>query len=162
MRERAWVFWLVVLGLFGAGGGGGYFAWKKIVGERRARIQKMSMYTPGNGLGAIRVDFDLVFGEPPGDGDPRDVRLEITSELLTESLDYDWDFISSHVVFREKPADPPPGEVLQVRIPLQEYLKPRVQDLGISDFALRAKLFWAGKQQDRDSYNLRMLYEKER
>ena len=155
---KSWPFWLAVLVL----GGGGWFAWKKFKGDRQARIERMSIYAPGDNMGAIRVDFDLKFQEAPANCDATDARIELASELLTEPLDYDWEFLAAHVTFREKPATPPVGESFQVRIPLQQYLKPRVKDLNISDFALRGKLYWCGRQQDSDSYNLRVLYEKEK
>jgi hypothetical protein len=142
--------------------------WLAILGCGDAKIDKMS--SGGNILsGELESWLVLEFKDYPADGDPRDVVVRFHSEALTDTEEFDWDYIADRDVIAgerfgsgNRPnsatsaADRPPlGQPVKVKFPL--YAKREVMaDNGA--IWLHAYLYWGGVRQDTAKQDIRRLY----
>ncbi len=118
----------------------------------------------------------LRFVRNPSSGDRRSVRVRISGFALPEEQSFDWDYIVHHATvpkgtpgstpagarddwaIPDPAADPPLGVTMSVGISLP--LKKELRDPDMKDFLLRARLEWAGHQQDFTRHNLRGGYHE--
>jgi hypothetical protein len=149
---------IAVLALLGFGGWRGYLHF--YVGPRQARIQEFSILITGH------LDMTLVFKEVPTGGDPRDVRIVLASEALTEGeLSLAWADLAPTCFAggdRLSPDQPPPlGVPITVRRIVGNHFERKMSLSGatISNFNVTAKLFWGGTQQDRASTTVLFNYQ---
>jgi hypothetical protein len=148
---------LAVLAAAGFGGWRGYLHY--YVGPRNARIQELSILATGH------LDMMLLFEKALPAGDPKDVRVELSSESLKAgALVLPWSELAPVTMTRTSrldPGQPPPlGVPLQVRMPVGKLFEERMtlSAGSLSNFKLTAKLFWGGTQQDRTSTTVLFNY----
>jgi len=145
--------WLTLAVLIG-GGYGGYRLYRaRVLGAQDATLSCSLR------IAESQADCEATFHRYPASGDPTDVLLRLSGPTLVEEVAVDWAFLAP-LDKREGPApnasEPPPLErPLRWRVPVA--LVPRLQP-GVGDFIVRAKLFWAGRQQDLARFNTKVVY----
>jgi hypothetical protein len=142
--------------------------WLAILGCRDAKIDGMS--SGGNILsGELESWLVLEFKDYPADAGPRDVVVRFPSEALSDTEEFDWDFIAdSDVIAGERfgsgnrpnsattAADGPPlGQPVKVKFPL--YAKREIMSDNRAIW-LHAYLYWGGVRQDAAKQDIRRLY----
>jgi hypothetical protein len=133
--------------------------------KKAAKIDDLVPGAPA--VGAAELWVTLLFVETPKEGDATDVRLELNSEVLGETVELDWNKIASTDL---KPlgnfqgngpaeesqpgAEPPLNVPLKLRLSLPYKMKVS----NPKDLTVKADLYWAGAKRDSDSVAIGHLY----
>ncbi len=158
--ERGGFLRLVVwLGVIGGLGYGGWLAYKYgFLGAQNATLEA-SLYSDLDSPGpSARLDCTVTFHKLPK-GDPRDVQVVVSSPAMEGERVFDWAYIAEHDRSPETTpdSDPPLETPLFFRIQMLSDLKLQLTP-ATGDFIVRARLKWAGKNQDLARVSVKSLY----
>jgi hypothetical protein len=151
------VFLLIVAGL--------YIGYLFVVGEGNAKISGM---TPSGVASEAGCWVDFEFKNTPAGIDPMDAKIVFSGPLLvTDKLEYRWDFIGAHAQTPRKvgtgwekatdvsPSAPPPlNTPFSVSFPVPI----KSETMSDNDFDVTATLYWGGRKQSSDIGSFRYQY----
>ncbi len=143
-----------------------------IVDAATSRGATLIRMMPGRNAetGSLDCWLTIEFRSYPEEADARDVRVRFYSDALSEPAEFDWDFIAANDVLadrtklrgghresdRTRPAaNPPLGEALKVRFPLDAL--PTIEQAA-SPVWLQAELYWGGEIQDSLRRSIEHVY----